>query len=105
MQRISALKSNAVARHTVSSILRGTVIFLLSMLFAFSEIRGIVSPYIAVFSGILPVSYGMVSFMGAMLTYFISGKIGFSIPEITSMLVVVSSPRRIIEPLPYCFSI
>ena len=88
MQRISALKSNAVARHTVSSILRGTVIFLLSMLFAFSQIRGIPSPYIAVFSGILPVSYGMVSFMGAMLTYFISGDIGFSIPEITAMLVI-----------------
>ena len=88
MQRISALKSNAVARHTMSSMFRGTVIFLLSMLFAFSEIRGIASPYIAVFSGILPVSYGMVSFMGAMLTYFISGKIGFSIPEITAMLVI-----------------
>lgn len=88
MQRISALKSNAVARHTASSMLRGTVIFLLAMLFAFSKIRGIPSPYIAVFSGILPVSYGMIGFMGAMLTYFITGNVGFSIPEITSMLVI-----------------
>lgn len=88
MQRISALKSNTVARQTVSAILRGAVVFVLSMLFAFSEVRGIPSPYIAVFSGILPVSYGMVIFMGAVVTYFITGKIGFSIPEITSMLVI-----------------
>ena len=30
--KISALKSNAVARHTMSSMFRGTVIFLLSMI-------------------------------------------------------------------------
>ena len=88
MHKINALKSNVAARQTFLSIMRGTVIFLLSMLFAFSKIRGIPSPYIAVFSGILPVSYGVVAFMGAMLTYFISGTVGLCIPEITAMLII-----------------
>lgn len=88
MQRISALKSDTVARQTMSTLFRGTIIFLLSGIFAFSEIRGIPSPYIAVFSGILPVSFGVVAFMGALFTYFLSGTIAMAIPEITSMLVI-----------------
>lgn len=88
MSRISALKSDTVTRQTVSTLFRGTVIFLLSMLFAFSKIRGIPSPYIAVFSGVLPVSFGVVAFMGAMLSYFLSGSIALSVPEIISMLLI-----------------
>lgn len=51
---------------------------------------GIHSPVVASLTGVLPVTDGIFVFLGAMISYMISGTLSYSIIDVTAMLVIMT---------------